>query len=260
MQDEQVLCSVIIPAYNCSATIAESVKSALRQTYSHLEVLIANDASTDATAQVLAELETLDERIQVFSLEKNCGVANARNFLFSKAKGTFLAFLDSDDIWEESKLEEQIALLEKSGADLVYSSYGYIDGNGCPIGIPKIVPRACSFHTLLKENYILPSTVVMKTSWVQTHVMDGSYAHEDFVFWLELLQSGLTAIGNQKTLIQYRIYENNRSGNKWKAAKNRWIVYRRFLHMNSFVSLWYFVQYTVNGLRKYKGIDLRTRN
>jgi len=258
MEDKQALCSVIIPAYNCSATITATVESALRQTYSHMEVLIVNDASTDDTLRVLADLAKQDARIQVFNLETNGGVANARNYLFAKAKGSLLALLDSDDIWEETKLEEQITLLRKSGADLVYSSYGYIDGKDKPIGVPKIVPEVCSLTTLLKENYILPSTVVMKTSWVQKHSMDGSYAHEDFVFWLELLQNGLVAVGNQKVLIQYRIYENNLSGNKWKAAKNRWIVYRRFLKFNVVASAWYFSQYTINGIKKYKGIELHS--
>ena len=201
MEDMQALCSIIIPAYNCSATITATVESALRQTYSHVEVLIVNDASTDDTLQVLTNLAKQDARIQVFNLEINGGVANARNYLFARARGSLLALLDSDDIWEDSKLEEQITLLRTSGADLVYSSYGYIDGEGKPIGAPKIVPAICSFKTLLKENYILPSTVVMQASWVQHHSMDGSYAHEDFVFWLELLQNGLTAVGNQKVLI-----------------------------------------------------------
>jgi teichuronic acid biosynthesis glycosyltransferase TuaG len=252
---QEGLCSVIVPAYNCARTLAESVASAVGQTYANLEILIIDDASTDETWKVMQDLVALDDRIKITHLEKNGGVADARNHLFLQASGSYIAFLDSDDIWHADKLEKQIGLLESSGCDLVYSSYSFIDGEGRAIGRTKIVPSACSLKAILKENFILPSTVVMRSNWVKNHTMDGSYAHEDLVFWLGLFQDGLTAVGNPEVLIQYRIYENNRSGNKAKAAKNRWLVYRRYLGYSLVKSLWYFAHYTLNGLRKYQGIQ-----
>ena len=251
---KRALCSVIVPAYNCEKTVRASVESALRQTYSPIEVLIANDASTDGTRSVLADLAKEDSRVIVTNLRKNRGVAGARNLLFERAQGDYIAFLDSDDIWYADKLEKQIALLEERDVDLVYSSYAFIDGEGASIGEAKIVPADCTFKALLKENYILPSTVVMKSSWVKEYRMDGSYSHEDYVFWLAMMQGGLVAAGNPDVLIDYRLFESNRSGNKQKAAKNRWIVYRRFLGMNVFVAAWYFANYAINGVKKYRGL------
>ena len=251
---ERALCSVIVPAYNCEATVRESVESALQQTYAPLEVLIVNDASTDGTRSVLAQLAKEDARVTVTNLEKNRGVAEARNLLFEQASGDYVAFLDSDDIWYEEKLERQISLLQKKDVDLVYSSYAFIDGEGKSIGSAKIVPPDCTLKALLKENYILPSTVVMKSSWAKRYRMDGSYSHEDFVYWLAMMQDGLTAAGNSDVLIDYRLFESNRSGNKAKAARDRWIVYRRFLKMNVFVSTWYFFNYAINGFKKYRGL------
>ncbi len=254
MAKNESLCSVLIPAYNCETTLRATVESALRQSYETIEVLIIDDASTDNTAMVMRSLAAEDCRVRLFFLEKNRGVAEARNELFTKIEGAYAAFLDSDDLWLSNKLEEQMQLLLSSNADLVYSSYEFIDGLGRTLGKPKIVPVSCCFTDLLKENFILPSTVVMRSCFLADHRMDGSYAHEDFVFWLSLLKDGVKAVGNPKILIRYRVAFGNRSANKLKASKNRWIVYRNYLQFCWLKSAWYFIQYTYHGMRKYRGI------
>lgn len=254
MVDQKKLCSVVIPAYNCERTIRASVESALDQTYKMLEVLIVDDASTDNTGTVLKDLATEDTRIKIFFLEKNGGVAEARNRLFTEAKGEYIAFLDADDIWEAEKIEKQIALLETSGSDFTYSSYSFMDKGSLEIGKPKIVPPTCIMKDILKENFILCSSVMMKASLGKKYKMDGSYSHEDMVYWLTLFQGGCKAVGDPEVLVRYRIYEQNRSGNKKKAAKDRWIVYRKFLKMNVFVSFGYFVVYALHGFKKYRGL------
>ncbi|WP_320127996.1 glycosyltransferase family 2 protein [uncultured Sphaerochaeta sp.] len=247
----QMLCSVIVPAYNCEHTLVQSIESVLCQTYSNLEVLIVNDCSTDGTLQVIQTLAEQDARIRCIALASNGGVAKARNRAFAEARGTYCAFLDSDDIWVPEKLETQIALLQDGKSDFTYSSYSFIDGKGKVIGQAKMVPSSCSISDILKENFILCSTVVIKTKFCKTYAMDGAYAHEDMVYWLTLLQAGCKAVGCETVLAFYRIYNQNRSGNKAKAAKDRWIVYRRFLKLNMISSLWYFLSYTAYGIRKY---------
>ncbi len=254
MAEHKKLCSVIIPAYNCERTIRCSVESALFQSYDVLEVLIADDASTDNTGYVLKDLAAEDSRIKLFFLEKNGGVAEARNRLLSEAKGDYIAFLDADDIWEPEKVAKHIALLQSSDADFTYSSYSFIDKDAKEIGKPKIVPTACSMQDILKENFILCSSVVMKGSLAKLYKMDGSYSHEDLVYWLTLFQGGCNAVGTSDVLVQYRLYDQNRSGNKKKAAKDRWIVYRKFLRMNVFSSFWYFFIYALHGVKKYRGL------
>ncbi|MBI9095414.1 MAG: glycosyltransferase [Sphaerochaeta sp.] len=252
MSEHKRLCSVMIPAYNCERTIRSSVESALQQSYDVLEVLIADDASTDNTGYVLKDLATEDSRIKIFSLKKNGGVAEARNRLFAEAKGEYIAFLDADDIWEPEKLAKQIALLESSGSDFVYSSYSFMDKDSLAIGKPKIVPTSCIMKDILRENFILCSSVVMKGSLGKQFKMDGSYSHEDMVYWLTLFQGGCKAVGISDVLVQYRLYDQNRSGNKRKAAKDRWIIYRRFLQLNIYTSFGYFFVYTLHGFNKYR--------
>ena len=254
MAEHKKLCSVVIPAYNCERTVRSSVESALKQSYDVLELLIADDASTDNTGYILKDLAKEDSRIKIFSLKKNGGVAEARNRLFSEAKGDYIAFLDADDIWEPEKLAKQIALLDTSGSDFVYSSYSFMDKDSLVIGKPRIVPTMCSMKDILKENFILCSPVVMKGSIGKIHKMDGSYSHEDLVYWLTILQKGCKAVGTSDVLVKYRLYDQNRSGNKKKAAKDRWIVYRKFLKMNVFTSFGYFIVYALHGFRKYQGL------
>jgi teichuronic acid biosynthesis glycosyltransferase TuaG len=255
--EKEKLCSVIVPAYNCERTLAESVQSALFQTYSNLEILIVDDCSTDTTSCVMQELAKQDPRVICIASKRNCGVAEARNKAFLAAKGMYCAFLDSDDIWAPKKLETQIALLEKGGGDFTYSSYAFIDGAGNEIGKVKEVPVGCTLPDLLKENFILCSSVVMKTELCKFYAMDGTYAHEDFVYWLQLLMEGYTAIGCPLALVQYRIYDMNRSRNKVKAAKDRWIVYRKFLSMGVGKSCRYFLSYSFNGFWKYGRLNKR---
>lgn len=250
--EEEKLCSVIVPAYDCADTLEQSVRTALDQTYRNLEVIIVDDCSTDATAAVMTRLAEEDSRVRCIFLETNGGVTEARNRAFAEASGAYCAFLDSDDLWEPEKLEAMVSMLESSGADFAYSSYSFIDGEGRPLGKEKLVPSRCTLSDLLRENFILCSSVVMKGSLCKRFPMDGSYSHEDLVYWLSLLQSGCTAVGSPQILVRYRVYDRNRSGNKAKAAKDRWIVYRRFLRYSVVKSSYYFVCYAINGFKKYR--------
>lgn len=255
--EPEMLCSVIVPAYNCEHTLRASIESALVQTYSNLEILIVDDCSSDNTALVMQELASQDKRVRCISLLQNGGVAEARNKAFAEAKGYYCAFLDSDDLWAPHKLETQIALLQKGLGDFTYSSYSFMDGKGTEIGKAKLVPSSCSLSDLLKENFILCSSVVMKTEICKFYAMDGTFSHEDFVYWLTLLQEGYKAVGCPSPLVKYRCYDKNRSGNKAKAARDRWIVYRRFLNLGVARSCGYFLSYTLHGFLKYAKLKIR---
>lgn len=127
------LVSIIMPTYNCGQFIAESIKSVLAQTYTNWELLIVDDCSTDNTNKVV--LAYHDERIHYFCNEKNYGAAITRNRALQGAKGKYIAFLDSDDLWEPTKLEKQIAFMEKNGYAFTYHDYIEIDEESKPLGV-----------------------------------------------------------------------------------------------------------------------------
>lgn len=122
------LISVIIPAYNCQATIAETLHSVFRQTYSDIEIIVVNDGSNDRTLDILKDCQ--DARLHVVS-QANAGVSASRNHGMKIAKGDFVAFLDSDDLWFPEKLSEQMTALQNSPESAVaYSWTDYIDQAG----------------------------------------------------------------------------------------------------------------------------------
>ena len=116
------LVSVIMPSYNTAEFISESIKSVQAQTYKNWELIIVDDCSTDRTDDIVQTFLT-DKRIRYIKLEKNSGAAVARNRALREARGKWIAFLDSDDLWEPQKLEKQIQFMKESGYYFSYTNY-----------------------------------------------------------------------------------------------------------------------------------------
>lgn len=127
------LVSIIMPTFNCGRFIGESIDSVLAQTYTDWELLIVDDCSTDNTKEVVQSYP--DKRIHYFCNDKNSGAAVTRNRALREAKGKYIAFLDSDDLWLPEKLEKQIAFMEKNRYAFTYHEYDEIDEQSKPIGI-----------------------------------------------------------------------------------------------------------------------------
>ncbi len=108
--NSEILVSIIIPAYNASKYIVETVEAALNQTHKNIEILVVNDGSKDNTAEVVKQLETTDSRLKLID-QKNGGVSSARNHGFKLSKGSFLAFLDADDVWLPNNIELKLQKL-----------------------------------------------------------------------------------------------------------------------------------------------------
>lgn len=248
--EDKPLISVIMPAYNCENTIRASVRSALRQTMGGLELIIADDCSTDRTPEIIAELALSDSRIKVICGKVNGGVVAARNSAINASFGEFLAFLDSDDLWEPYKLERQLAKIRDTGCDLCYSSYDYFDKNGNSVYNPYLVPESTDYKRLLKENVIGLSTVVLKKSSLSSLRFDKRFFHEDFALWLALLRTGVTMRGVHDVLTHNQV--GGRSENKWMALKNRWQIYRKAENMSIGKSCWYLSFYILAGIIKYR--------
>ena len=106
------LVSIIMPSYNCAAYIEESIRCVQAQTYQNWELIIVDDCSTDDTINRISNLKDKDKRIFLYQNESNSGAAVSRNLALQKARGRWIAFLDSDDLWEPQKLEKQIAFME----------------------------------------------------------------------------------------------------------------------------------------------------
>ena len=128
------LVSIIMPTFNSSSTVADSIKSVLEQSYSNWELLITDDCSTDDTLGIIQSFSDRDSRIKVFQNTENGGAGISRNNSISMAKGRFIAFLDSDDMWFKDKLFEQINFMLENDYALTYTNYIKVDENNNVIG------------------------------------------------------------------------------------------------------------------------------
>ena len=119
--EKSKLVSVIIPTYNRKRLLSRAVKSVLNQSYSNLECIIVDDASSDETREVINSFQ--DDRIIYFRHEENKGASAARNTGIKKSQGEFIAFLDDDDLWFPEKLNKQLNKIESSNCDFVMCNY-----------------------------------------------------------------------------------------------------------------------------------------
>lgn len=157
--------SVVLPTYNRCKTINRAVSSVLNQTYSEIELIIVDDASTDATENVISNIH--DSRIRYIKLDKNVGPSRARNIGVDEAKSNYIAFMDSDDEWYSTKLERQMNYyLKNQQYGLVYCPYFYENGRKI-IQIPsKLIPKenleGNIYYSLLDSNKIGTPTILIK--------------------------------------------------------------------------------------------------
>ena len=163
----QPLVSVIIPVYNCEKYLKETIESVIAQTEKNWEIIAVNDGSKDGSQEILKEYETLDPvRIRVISVE-NGGVSRARNTGANLAKGTFLAFLDHDDLWSPHKLEHQMNMFSvDSSLSLSFTNQTLIDEHGKTIKDSCYIfdhrHRGYVFELLVLGDFIPISSVMVK--------------------------------------------------------------------------------------------------
>ena len=178
------LVSIIMPSYNTAGFIAKSIESVLRQSYSDWELIIVDDCSTDDTDAVVATFT--DERIRYFKNECNSGAAVSRNRALREAKGKWIAFLDSDDLWMPEKLEEQVAFMERNGYRFSYTEYAEIDEDGKPNGRTISGPRRITKRGFF--NFCWPGclTVMYDREAVGTIQIADVKKNNDYAMWLRV--------------------------------------------------------------------------
>ena len=247
------LISVIMPVYNSEQSLQDSVSSVLAQTYSNLELVIVDDASDDNTHAICHMLSEQDDRIKIITNENNSGALKSRFIAVDEAKGEWIAFIDADDLWHPEKLEKQLALRDRTGCDLVYTSSSFTNTDGKKYDWIMHVPDRVDYRRLLKQNVISNSSVLMKKEDYVRYMPSKDISnriHEDFACWLGMLRDGRTACGIDEPLITYRLSRTSRAGNKFKAAAMNMNTYR-YVGLGIFERLFYQTCYAFNGLIKY---------
>jgi len=244
------LVSIIMPCYNADKFIVEAIESVIAQSYANWELIVVNDASTDKSQTYINMYVQKDSRIIHIQNNTNTGVANSRNIALNTAQGTYIAFLDADDMWLPQKLEQQVTLMQKENIAMCYSAYHTIDTNGEKRSTFR-VPAQVNYADMLKTSYIGTLTT-MYNAKVLGKVYLSDMGHEDYVMKLAILKRIPYAKGINIPLAKYRVQENSLSSNKLKAALWQWRIYREVEKLSFCKSCYYFVQYAYCGVRKYR--------
>ena len=184
LEREKGLVSIIMPSYNTALYIKKSIESVLAQTYTNWELIIVDDCSTDNTDEVLSEIH--DDRIKYFKNEKNSGAAVSRNKALREARGQWIAFLDSDDLWMPEKLEKQIQFMEKNEYAFSYTNYEEIDTEGNKTGVRVSGPKKITKTGMY--NYCWPGclTVMYDANKVGLIQIEDIKKNNDYAMWLKV--------------------------------------------------------------------------
>lgn len=223
------LVSIVTPSYNSSKYIKQTIQSVLSQTYENWELIVVDDCSTDNSVEIIKEFAVNNSKIRLLEFQINKGAAEARNAAISMAKGEFIAFLDSDDIWKPFKLEQQINFMGNE-LDFTFTAYELIDEFGSKLNQQVDINQVGSFdyEDMLKKKATLGcSTVIVRSSGFSDISMPPLRTGQDYALWLKLLKTGKKAYVLSEILGQYRILSNSISRNKFKKALRQWQIYRQ---------------------------------
>jgi len=240
------LISIITPSYNSSEFILQTIKSVLSQDYQNWEMIIVDDLSTDNSITMIKKYIALDNRFKLVLLKKNSGAAVARNAALEIAVGEYIAFLDSDDLWNTQKLSKQVTFMESNQIDFSFTAYNLIDSKNKPLDITVDSNQSGSFtydDMLRKKATMGCSTVMLRRSAFQDLRMPLLRTGQDYALWLKLLKTGKSAFILNEILTQYRILPNSISRNKFKKAKRQWQIYREIEELNILTSTISFIFY-----------------
>lgn len=244
------LISIIIPYYKKKNFIRETVLSAIKQTYKKLEIIIVYDDQNLEDLKYIKKIVALDDRISLIVNNKNIGAGLSRNLAIRSSKGTYVAFLDADDIWKENKIEEQINFMKKNNSKISHTSYEIIDYNKNIIG-KRVARNFKEIKDLLKSCDIGLSTVMMKKIFFSNKCSFVNLkTKEDFVFWLMLLKQNHAIEALDINLSYWRKLKDSLSSSNIQKITDGFKVYYKYMNFNFFKSIIYLIYLIINYTKK----------
>lgn len=243
------LVSVVIPMYNSGKYITPSIMSALNQTYKNIEVLVIDDCSKDNSVEVVEGLSKKDGRVRCFPLEKNGGAAVARNKGIKEARGRYIAFLDSDDLWASDKIEKQLALMNEKKAVFAFCAYDYVNENDEQIKGKIKIKEKISYKDLLTKTFICTPAAIYDRLFYGDVEMPLRRTGQDYAFWMVLLKKA-DAYGIAEALVHVRRRTGSLSKNKIQNMKDIWEVQTMNEGINKVSASWHLFRYAIFSFKK----------
>ena len=252
------LVSIIMPSYNTENYIAETIQSVISQTYQNWELIIVDDYSMDNTDAVVEKIK--DSRIKYIKNEKNLGAALSRNRALREAKGRWIAFLDSDDLWKTNKLERQLCFMEEHDYHFSYTNYEEIDEKSNKTGICVTGPKKITQRGML--NYCWPGclTVMYEADEIGVIQIEDIKKNNDYAMWLKVCKKADCYL-LEETLAEYRRGREGSISNHGFMSLIKWHykLFREAEKQSKIISIINTVRNLIFGLYKKKRYTFRTR-
>lgn len=218
------LVSIVMPSYNTAGYIRESLESVLHQSYPYWELIIVDDCSTDNTDEIIKPYLT-DSRIRYLKNEKNSGAAVSRNYALREAKGKWIAFLDSDDLWQPEKLEKQIEFMISNGYKFTCTDYR-IQLNGEWLPYVYTAPNKITEFKMKNYCYFSTITVMYDCDYIGLVQIENIRKNNDYAMWLKIIKKA-PCYRLAENLSSYIKHEGSiSSGSKIKLIKHHYIMWR----------------------------------
>lgn len=246
------LVSIIIPVYNASRFLEETINSIQEQTYSNWEAIFIDDCSSDNSYNLIKKYQKEDKRIKLIKNKTNSGAAVSRNNGIDHAEGDYLCFLDADDKWHPEKLEKQINFMQELNCEFSFTGYQFANEKCNPNGKIVSVPDKINYQQALKNTTIWTSTVMFDMEKLSKRdiYMPNVARGQDTATWWKVLKKIDYAYGLNEVLSYYRRSEETLSSNKFIALKRTWNLYRNVEHLNIFYSIHCFFWYCINAIKR----------
>ncbi|KZZ62401.1 hypothetical protein A3763_08085 [Oleiphilus sp. HI0128] len=242
--------SIVTPMYNSREFIDETIQSVFDQTYSNWEMLLVDDCSKDGSFDYIREKYKGESRITVIQNQVNSGAGVSRNNALEISKGRYIAFLDSDDIWEKDKLKVQIEFMQEHSAPISHTSFSFMDEQGEDSRGAVDVSPLVDLPKHLSKTEMGMSTCMVDTKLVGTFRLSEVRARQDFLLWVSLLAKGHSSYGLSRYLTKYRIRKGQISANKLVVVPKTFLLYMRISHIPVPMRFIYFLRYVFNAFAK----------
>ena len=244
------LVSVITPYYKKKNFIKEAILSVLNQTYQNLEIFIIYDDESSDDLDFIKQIKNLDNRINLIINTKKLGVGLSRNLAIKSAKGKYIAFLDSDDIWKKNKIEKQLYFMKKNDFKISHTSYEIIDHKNNVIGM-RVAKSFKSLQDLLKSCDIgLSSVLLNKEILSEECIFPNLKTKEDFVLWLKIIKKNIIIAGINENLTSWRKLNNSLSSSTLQKLFDGFNVYHNYMKFSFIKSIYYLFCLSINYLKK----------
>jgi len=242
---------IILPNYNSASYLEETVESVLNQTFENWKLTIVDGNSNSETQKILKKYIN-NPKINVVFLKKNKNTAFSRNLAIRNSKSDYLAFIDSDDLWDKDKLFKQLNFMIKNNYRFTYTNYQPFKSNEKANRYKEIVPeKHFTFETFIKNTSIATSTMIIKRSAIGVIKFSNTKICEDYFFKCQILKKINYAYLLSENLMKYRIRRGSLQSNKIRNLFWIWYINKNYNKMNFYKNLLSLIYISINSIKKY---------